>query len=469
MTIQMPWHNILCRFCPFIAIFTLVFSATATAEHLPKPDRLELQDLLKAKQFEELNARLSTYQEEFESGEASDTRIDYALLAFATTNPDLSEPLDRWVESDPESEFPLLARSRYNEHHGYVSRGSYTIKYTPRERLEKMGRYLKLATSDAVNAIELNPKATVGYAILFSIAMAEGNRLEKKRLVDVALAASPTSELVRSAYLSSLVPWWGGSVAEIQAFIDRSKSTLASPEHGHALDGYAHYIRGKLAAQAGKRLEAKAHYDRALTFGETSFYYRARARNLWALREGDWGMADFRRSLELEPHNPRTLSIMASFLVSRNERDEAFRLWDLALRLDPLNPEILKKRAYQRMMTGEFDLALTDHDNALIHGALDHSNRFHRGRLNLNVLNRREAARADFQVATQVAPDTAEYWYYYAEALTEGRDSERPECPAVEAFEHYLKLCRNGESCKDTYVTTAEYFTTVRTEFYGSC
>ena len=160
---------------------------------------------------------------------------------------------------------------------------------------------------------------------------------------------------------------------------------------------------------------------------------------------------------------------MVDFVASKDEFEEAFRLWDRALRLDPLNPEILRKRAYQRSRIGEFELALADYDSGMIHGALDPSLRFHRGRMNLLVENQREAARADFQMAIQVSPESPENWYHYAESLTEGDGSERPECPAVKAFVHYLKLCRNGESCNDTYVVTAEYFTTIRPELYGSC
>lgn len=332
-----------------------------------------------------------------------------------------------------------------------------------------MDYYFKLAAADAANAIELNPKATVGYAILLSIAMVKGRGLENKRLVDTALAASPRSELVRSAYLSSLVPWWGGSIAEIQAFINRSKSTLVSPEHGHVLDGYAHYIEGRLAARAGKRREADAHFDRALAFGETAYYLLRKAHNLWALKEGDWGRSDFMRSLELAPQDPRTLNTVAHFLASMNEHEEAFRLWKLALRLDPLNPDILRKRAHLRARIGEFDLALTDYDNALIYGALDPTSRFQRGRLKLEVLDQREAARTDLEVAIQVSPDVAVYWYYYADSLTEGDGSEAPECPAVKAFEHYLKLCRGKSSCDGDRLATAEFFTTIRPELYGSC
>jgi tetratricopeptide (TPR) repeat protein len=449
-------------------IFVLL-PAIATAKHLPPVDKLGLLELLKAAQFEELNARLSKYREEFESGQASDYRLNYALSAFATTDPEVTEPLENWVAAYPESELPLLARSKHNSHLAHISRGEYAISETPRERLNEMGRHLAMAAVDAARAIELNPGATVAYAILIDVAMYKSNSLDRKRLADSGLANSPTSDLIRYAYLSSLMPWWGGSLEEIRAFIVESKAALPAPVDGYSLDGQEHYVKGLLAMRNGRRNEANTHFNTALTFGERISYLMARARNNWELREGDRGGADFLRSLEIAPQSPGILDAVASFHAFNGEFEEAFRLWELALELDPLNPVILRARAFHRSRIGEYELAREDFEQSMVFGALDHANRFERGRFNLMALDDREAARTDLQIATRVAPKRAMYWYYYGEALTEGKNSEVPECRAVEVFEKFLELCQEDNDCNATQVATARYFTTQRPLLYGSC
>ena len=450
-------------------ILLVLVPTLAAAKHLPPVDKLELLELLKAVQFEELNAQLLKYHGEFESGEASDYRLNYALSAFATTDSEVIEPLNRWVEAYPASEIPLLARSKRNKHLAHIARGEYAISETPRERLNEMGRHLTMAAVDAARAIELNPGATVAYAILIDVAMYKSNSLGRKRLADSGLANAPTSDLIRHAYLGSLLPWWGGSLEEIRAFIIESKTTLPAPVDGYSLDGHEHYVKGLLAVRNGRRKEAMVHFNRALNFGERLIYLLARARNSSVLREGDSGRADFMRSLEFAPQSPGILDAVADFLASNDEFQEAFRLWELALKLDPWNPVILRHRAFHRFRIGKFEHALEDFDRSMVLGALDHRNRFERGRLHLMALEDREAAQTDLEIATRVAPARALYWYHYAEALTEGPNSEAPECRAVQAFERFLELCQEGSDCNGNQVVTARFFTTERPLLYGSC
>lgn len=432
-------------------------------------DKLALLDLLQAKRFDELNAELAEYQRGFERGERADHDINGALFAFATTRQGVIEQLDLWAQAYPDSEFPLLARSKYHRHNGLIARGESFGAETAREQFDAMNRHFDRAAADATRAIAINPMATAGYADLISMATYGGKKPARDRLVEVALDAAPTSELVRSEYLGTLVPWWGGSLEQIRAFIEKSKQSLSSPEQGHPLDGYEHYVKGLMAARNGKRKEAAAHFDKALGFGEILNYRLARARNTLAMRQGDWGRADFERSLQLAPQDPRLLDSAATHFAIRRDFKRAEQLWRLALELDPRNPTILMTRAFHRSNVAKFQEAREDLDRSMVLGSLYHYNRFLRGQLNLVRLDNRSEARIDFEIATRVAPNHAEYWYHFAESLTEGPSSELPECKAVEAFEKYVELCHRQGDCDENQLLTAEYFTAERPEIYGSC
>ncbi len=435
----------------------------------PAADHLVLHRLLKEGRFEDLENRLSGIQRQFEVGQIPDYAVQHAFYAFATTDPRIVERLDEWARISPHSFVPFTARGVQRAFLASVAASSYPFESISDESRKAMDRRLDEAGADAVRAIEQNPLVTPAYRLLLIIAQYRKNRGLTRAIVEEALKAAPHSVYIRLAYLSSLLPWWGGYPEEMTDFLQESKPYLETDSGSHELEGYPHFARGLTLSNRGRFQDSLEHYVRALAFGEMASYRAAKARSLYQLNQGQAALEEIDRALAITPYARSDMATRARILTFLGRFDEAFAVWETILTLDPLNPEYLLSRARFYRQAGSYEKAKVDLDAAMLYGAQDHEVRFERGRLNLLDLDNRLQARADFKIAMALAPRNSEYQYYYAEALTQGPNSQSPECEAVDAFEKYLELCRKSHYCAQSHVVVAEYMTTDRPEIYGHC
>ena len=447
-------------FCLFLVSPCLlggVNSATATENY---PDRLELLAMAKNGQIAELDALLSGYQENFEAGKISERVVNFAFWSFSNSDPALAPRFDAWIKQMPNSYSALLARGLYRRNLGTTSRGTRSVRNTAESRFRKMRLYLDLATSDLIRAIEINNKLGTAYAALINIHMFNGARNAKETTLEAGLRAVPDSFIIRRLYLFSLVPWWGGSLVEIRSFIDEMKRH--SPRDGtlKVLEGYYDFTVAEQLRRGGKGREALEYYDRALSYGELGWYRLGLGWNYFKLKQYQKALENVNRALMVRPQDAFFLNKRAILLRKLGRYDEAFRDWELAVKLDPLDPDILLQVAYALRDRKFYDQALAALNNALHYGADDHYIRDARGRLYLYELNDPVKAVEDLRVATQLSPGSTRYLYNYAVALYKSRD-----CEAVKAIRNFRKTCRKGmPSCRSKNLTWArnaiKYLTT---------
>ncbi len=420
-------------------------------------DKLELLDLLSNRRFADLNTRLEGYQNEFESGDGQDVLLRYALSTFKSTDPEVGARLDEWAESEPASYVAALARAVRYVNLGWLSRGQEFVSLTPDQRMRDMKRYFALAEMELERALELNGRLSVAYGLLIEIAKSGSTGSPARHYLRRGLTAAPNSIQIRIDYLFNLLPWWGGSFAEIRAFIEDSKARLPRGTDLGPLAGFELYVQGKTLARAGQRRQAIMYYDRALEYGDFVTYLIARGDALNREELGDRGLADFDRALEIIPHWPHGLSTRASLLSSMGELDRAEADWALALKLDPLNTIILQARAESLEGQRRYGEALAALRQAEVHGALDFRLHTDRGYINLYFLGDSEAAREDFRKTVELAPHWPEALFHYAQALFDKGAPPHPSCVALEAYETYLAVCRRYGNCNERCVHIATH------------
>ena len=435
-----------------------VVNSVAAAEKYP--DRLELFAMAKNGQFAKLDARLSGYQESFEAGRLSDRIVGFAFETFASSDPVLQTKLSEWIKRMPNSYAALLARGMYYENLGWISRGAMLAKDTSDARFEKMRKYFQLAITDFARAVEINNKMSVAYANLIDIAMASSGRRMIEVLLQAGLRAVPNSVIIRYSYINTLQPWWGGSIAEIEVFLDETKRQYPDDKELNILQGYYDLTKGEQLKRAGKAREAIDYFDRAVGYGLRGLYFVERGRNYYRLKQYRKALDDFNRALQVWPQTASFLNYRAKTLRKLGRYDGAFRDWGLAVKLDPLDPDILLQVAYALRDRRFYDQALAALNNALHYGANDYYIRDARGRLYLYELSDPIKAVEDLEVATQLRPGSTRSMYNYALALYKSHN-----CRAVKAIRKFRKTCRKGmPSCRSKNLTWArnalKYLTT---------
>ncbi len=438
-------------FCLFLVSPCLLGGVNSAAAAEKYPDRLELLAMAKNGQIAELDALLSGYQESFEAGKISERVVNFAFWSFSNSDPALAPRFDAWIKQMPNSYSALLARGLYRRNLGRISRGSRSARHTGKSRYEKMRLYLDLAASDVISAIEINNRLGTAYGALIGIYMLNSSRNERERAVGIGLRAVPNSFTIHYRYLYSLLPWWGGSLAEIRAFIDEMKRL--SPRDGNLkmLEGFHDFAIAEDLARGGKRREALEYFDRALSYGELGWYRYSLGWNYFKLKEYKKALENMSRALAVRPQDAFFLYKRAIILRKMGRYDKGFTDLKLAVKLDLLDPDILLEVAYALRDRRFYDQALTALNNALLYGANDYHIRDARGRLYLYQLNDPAKAIEDLTIATQLRPSSTHSLYHYASVLYRSHD-----CRAVKALRKFRKTCRKGmPACQNKYLTWA--------------
>ena len=434
----------------------------------PPPDRLELLRLLQERNFDRLEIHLKGYRDDTRAAKISDRVLAQAYHSFASANPELEPDLEAWIAASPESYAARMARAFYFRHLGFVSRGAASARRTPNERFVAMRAYFARASADLAAAAAIDPRLGLTYGSLIHIAMVRGDEAETDLLVRKGLAADPRSFTIRRRYLYSLTPWWRSNQRRhgfwnltrdlaskflkrhelieppkaIRQFVAEVESDAVNNPALAPFKGYGDYVIADLLGRRGFRKEAVGYYERALRFGGYWWYLDRQGYNYYRLGRYRDAVASYTRALEIWPQVPDTLDSRARSRRKMKQFDRAFADWDLALSLDPGNPEILLQLAYALRQVGRHDDVLSTLDRALLYGAHDQDVRDARGRILLYELRRPGDAIADLRRATELNPGRKKYWYNYGLALYRVKD-----CKAAQALVTYRKLCAAGAKC----------------------
>lgn len=434
----------------------LGFSSVAMADEatapIPWPNKLAIIELARGGELDALEAELSGLQAAFEAGRLDERAVDAAFSAFFNSDPSLGDLLDRWVRDRPDSTVANLARAYHYWYTATVARGSRWGRLTPAIRFERMRVHLERAEVAAEQAIALNPRLSLGYAMLIRIRGTGSDHGPLELLWREGLQHTPGSLLIRHAYFGKIENRWGGTQADREAAMAEVEAAVEAYPSLRPLLGYRAYYLARSASGE----EAVALYDQALSFGDYWWFHYRRGLTVAALGRHREAIADHTRALAVRPQ-------VATVLESRGDAyraldNDAAALADVnaALRLDPFHPIRLTDRAKLHRRADRFDDALSDLDRALIHGDHDFYVRAERGLLFLYDLEDYQRAAEEWRRATELNPDRASYWYHYGLANYHLLD-----CDIVPALDTYVELCEAdpGRSCDQTRVTWAEEVT----------
>jgi tetratricopeptide (TPR) repeat protein len=152
--------------------------------------------------------------------------------------------LNQWLQREPNNGLAYLMRARYYRHAAWDTRGSEFSSMVPDHLMQQFRDDLSHATSDAGQAMRLNPEVPLSYYELLEDQMGDGDSPGVDQAFEVGIKAFPNYYPLYKSRLRVLAPKWGGSVVAMYDFVDRyaGNATKDSPLRLLYLDLYAQLL-----------------------------------------------------------------------------------------------------------------------------------------------------------------------------------------------------------------------------------
>jgi hypothetical protein len=242
----------------FLVSFVLLASATTSYADD------NLLALLQAQKYPELEQVMARTQADFEAGTISEIQLRNTYRPFYSLNNDLVKNVEAWTSAFPTSYSAHLVYGIWYKRRAAEARGEGYIQNTPPDGLQKMSQLNAIAKSELQKSLMLTRKPYLSVFHLLTISLLEGTKGEAAKFLNAGNKMLPSNTLLRNRYMVTLEPRWGGSYAEMQKFIDRSKSEGASQEGVLQLSAIVQEDMGHSLMERGMTEEAITHFRQAL-------------------------------------------------------------------------------------------------------------------------------------------------------------------------------------------------------------
>lgn len=375
-------------------------------------DKVEIVRLLRDQSFAELDGMIGDYRRDAEADFHYEDWIGDAIDAFSIPDPSLQRIFDRWIETIPESPDARLARGAYWTSLAWAARGHKSIAETTSAQLDAMREYVGRALQDVHDAIRLDPDFGEAFFYLVNLHSMTGGDEQRRQAFEAGANVNPHSYRLRFAYMNSLLPRWGGSYAEMEAFAAESERLAGTNPRLRILRGCISQDRGRSLPSSGHAERRKA-FSEALSYGPGFSFFVSRGDEHWAEKHYADALDDYRRAQALRPQEARVLRKMAEMLLVLEQRDEARAAltaadeFDLAGIEKDRRAEVVARMSvragYEAYKSGDTEAALAELDRA---GRVYPSNapsHYWRGRILLKAGDLQQAL-GEFREAVQSDP-----------------------------------------------------------------
>lgn len=420
-----------------------------------RPDSVRLISLLHDQDYGKLNKMLLKREAAYEADITQEIDFSLAVEAFANADPEHEALLSEWIARYPESHVPYLVRGVYYGDLGYTWRATEASRDTPKEQFAKMAFYHEKAYRDLEKSIQLKP-TTIAYSTLIDLSSSGRGGMTREAVSNHGLALMPASYEIRKSYLFKLMPRWGGSYEQIDAFLEDTRQYVEANPALNPLLGFKDYVLGYTLQSSGRYQDAIEHYSKALSFGEKEWYLKQRGTAYLQLKDFENALKDLDQAIALWPHFQSALTWRGIVHMDLDQTGSALADFNLASKLEPYDFLVHKSRGSLYLRLKKYAEAVEDYRRALyyekIHGDIWHSMGWV---LNYKLKNYKEAAKA-YETAAIQRPGNPDYWYEYAIALYNLND-----CEVIPILDRYLSSCESTSDgkCGEKFQTWAKQAT----------
>ena len=275
-------------------------------------NKAELIQELRDRKFQQLDTQLNSYQKAFEGNVLEEGNLAIAFDTFGFTDPALTPILDEWVKNEPASYPAHLARAEHLLALGWQARGDRSTEKTSEQQFNEMQNLFGEGVKEAIAAIKLNPKSSIGYALIIDATKGAGSGDGLRRAYAVGIKNVPLSLSIRTYVMTALEPRWGGSYDAMEKFAGEAQKYAAQNPRLVSLKGFADADRADEASSAGDQRKAIRLCNKALEEGgDFSMAYMYRGDMYGLLHLYDDALEDLNRANRLRPQNPKVLESLA--------------------------------------------------------------------------------------------------------------------------------------------------------------
>ena len=245
-----------------LPLFSLIlWESTSFAEEDPKT-------LLERNEIAKLETLLAAGQVAFERGEYTEIKLRNTFRPFYDLSPTGDENLQRWAANNPKSYVAHLALGIRYRRRGVYARGDKYVSQTSAQSIAKMRNYFQLAEAELRSSMSLTAKPYLSVFNLIDIIRHIGPREEANRLVKAGIKMLPSNMLVRGRYAFSLLPRWGGTYAQLDAFIEETSRQSVPDVVVLGLKAIKEDDIGFTYQEARNVTLATQHFETALQLGQ---------------------------------------------------------------------------------------------------------------------------------------------------------------------------------------------------------
>lgn len=326
-----------------------------------EPVQRQVLELLEKRDYAALERLLGGYQWAFEADSDGSRPLEIAFGSFGKV-PRSGEPaLHEWVAKHPTSYAALVARAAYYHAQGLDARGGRFIKDTPAENVETMRFYMDKARRDLGRSLKLTQKPYLSRVMLMVIARTSGSRRGVRPQYLEAVKLAPQSVELRLAYMTSLEPRWGGSYAEMEAFVAESRAHLKDPGAAARLAARIPAYRAHERQREKDYAQALQLYDESIALYDDAGTLCERSYVLSQLKRDAEALADVKLALSKTRGNRYCLERAVSAATRSGATEDTIGVLTLVIEADPWSHHAYNQRGWRHHQQGRVDLAFQDY------------------------------------------------------------------------------------------------------------
>jgi tetratricopeptide (TPR) repeat protein len=296
--------------------------------------RADILKLLGNKEYERLDEVFERLQKSFLEHlvEKDDEAVNIYNWCFGQSTPGLEGKLTAWIAASPRSAFAYLARATYYSKLAWRSRGGKWAQETSEQQFSEMRKYFKKAFNDNDKAMQLRPDMVKSYTLLIEASSAMPG-INARQALDKALSINPASYRIRSVYMTTLLPKWGGSLSEMSRFVSATKPYYPRNPRLKAFDGALSMEFGNEAVLEKNYGKAIDYFSEAAKYDELAFLRRGAI--YMKIRKYEEAKLDFEHVLRKDPSSTEALVKGAGCYYHTHNYRKALDMATAAVKIDP--------------------------------------------------------------------------------------------------------------------------------------
>jgi hypothetical protein len=222
---------IMIAFVAIHGLFCTSHAASMSKDEAQRSLQIGVKQLLNSNRFDELGTLFSVVQQKYDAGSINEQDLQSTFSAFYATDPGLAPKFDSWIAKYPQSYVAHLARGIYYKRVGLKQRAEDSIEDAGPGQIQDMESAFRKSSKDLSDSFAMDDKPLLSYLNSISISSYFGNRQESRTLLDLSLKIDPNTFVVRESYMVTLQTRWGGSLAQMKAFLHECKKAHLSAVH----------------------------------------------------------------------------------------------------------------------------------------------------------------------------------------------------------------------------------------------